>query len=210
MTVAPGRDPRSPLVFFDLDDTLSDRAAAFRNWAEQFVVRHEVTEQGAVEWMCEVDDGGYQPRDMFFMQVNDRFGLGRHVGDLVDDYLRTAHLNYRRDPELIARLDQLVALGIRVGVITNGGAGQDQKIDALGIRPALSACVVSGTVGVRKPDAGIFRIAIGRGRWRGRSDTMDGGRSPDQRRPRWRPAPAVQRSGSRTVAPGPLASRRRR
>jgi HAD superfamily hydrolase (TIGR01549 family) len=92
--------------------------------------------------------------------AKDRFGLAARSSELVTEYHLTLHMDYRRDEVLIDRLRELIDGGWRIGVVTNGGAGQDEKVDALGIRPLLSCCVVSGTVGIRKPDPGIFRIAV--------------------------------------------------
>ena len=156
----PSTDSAAPLILFDLDDTLSDRAAAFRAWAEGFLVRHGVDAPDALEWMCVTDDGGYLERGRFFDLVRRQFGLRSPAGDLVEEYRHTSHEGYRLQPELIERLDALVVSGVRLGVVTNGGAGQDDKIDAIGIRPLLSACVVSEHVRSRKPDPEIFQIAV--------------------------------------------------
>lgn len=149
-----------PLVLFDLDDTLSDRAGAFRSWAQRWLVRHNITDPDALEWMTTNDDGGYQPRDLLFSQAVDRFGLDASPSDLAADYQRTAHDDYREDPALIAMLTELAASGWRIGVVTNGADGQTTKINKLGIAGLLDCCVVSGTVGIRKPDPGIFDIAV--------------------------------------------------
>lgn len=156
----PAVSPDSPLVLFDLDDTLSDRAGAFRKWAGRWIGRHGITDPDALVWMCTNDDGGYRPRDLFFADAKDRFGLADAASDLARDYALTAHDDYREDPALVAALQTLVDDGWRVGIVTNGGVGQDVKVDKLGIRSLLSCCVVSGLVGVRKPDPAIFGIAV--------------------------------------------------
>lgn len=148
------------LVLFDFDDTLSDRAGAFRNWATKWIRRHDIDDPDALDWMCTNDDGGYRPRDLFFADAKERFGLADHASELARDYALTAHDDYRRDPTIVAELQSLVDLGLRVGVVTNGGVGQQVKIEKLGIEPLLSCAVVSGLVGFRKPDPRIFHLAV--------------------------------------------------
>lgn len=61
--------------------------------------------------------------------------------------------------ELLLELKQM---SIKLGVITNGGSAmQRSKIAALGIENLLDAIVISSEVGVRKPDAKIFALALG-------------------------------------------------
>lgn len=149
-----------PLALFDLDDTLSDRAGAFTRWAERFVERHGIADPDAVPWMVTNDDGGYRPRDLFFMDVADRFDLPDEPAALARDYALTAHDDYQPDPALQALLRSLIDAGWRVGIVTNGGVGQQVKIEKLGIEPLLRCEVISGLVGVRKPDPRIFELAI--------------------------------------------------
>lgn len=148
------------LVLFDLDDTLSDRAGAFRNWARKWIVRHEIDDPDALEWMCTNDDGGYRPRDLFFADAKERFGLPERASELARDYALTAHDDYVRDPVIVAELQSLIDRGDRVGLVTNGAIGQQVKAEKLGITPLLSCCVVSGLVGIRKPDRRIFDLAV--------------------------------------------------
>jgi putative hydrolase of the HAD superfamily len=60
-------------------------------------------------------------------------------------------------------LDTLVELrrrGKRLGIVTNGVAAvQHATIDALGIRSAVDAIVISETEGVRKPHPDLFHRA---------------------------------------------------
>ena len=150
----------TPLVLFDLDDTLSDRAGAFRNWAEKWIVRHHIGDPDALDWMTTNDDGGYRPRNLFFTDAKDHFGLPERASELAREYAMTAHDDYGYDPLLVAEVRSLVDAGLRVGIVTNGGVGQQVKIQKLGIEPLLSCCVVSGLVGIRKPDPRIFDLAV--------------------------------------------------
>ncbi len=150
----------APLVLFDLDDTLSDRAAGYSAWAARWLERHDLDPGAAMSWMVEHDDGGYTDRLTLFRDAASHFGLSDDPAAMADDYRRTSHELYQRDPVVIAELESLRRIGWRVGIVTNGGPGQDEKIDRIGLRPLLTCCVVSDVVGVRKPDPRIFAIAI--------------------------------------------------
>ena len=148
------------LILFDLDDTLSDRAGAFRNWARKWIARHGIGDPDALDWMCTNDDGGYRPRDLFFADAKERFALAQRASELARDYALTAHDDYHEDPVIVGELRSLVDRGARVGLVTNGAVGQQVKAEKLGIMPLLSCCVVSGLVGIRKPDPRIFALAV--------------------------------------------------
>ncbi|MEI2651210.1 MAG: HAD family hydrolase [Microthrixaceae bacterium] len=148
------------LILFDLDDTLSDRAGAFRNWARKWIARHGIGDPDALDWMCTNDDGGYRPRDLFFADAKERFALPQRASELARDYALTAHDDYHEDPVIVGELRSLVDRGARVGLVTNGAVGQQVKAEKLGIMPLLSCCVVSGLVGIRKPDPRIFALAV--------------------------------------------------
>ncbi|MFD2762551.1 hypothetical protein [Micromonospora eburnea] len=92
------------LALFDLDDTLVNRGEAFRRWAAEFC-RERGLPAAAVAWLVATDRDGCVPRDWFFGEVRDRFGLATSVDRLWADYRR-------RMPELVDcrparhRLDQ--------------------------------------------------------------------------------------------------------
>ena len=58
-------------------------------------------------------------------------------------------------------LRRLVGAGAKLGLLTNGPSDlQRQKIAASGLGAYFEAIVVSGEVGVGKPDAAVFRVAL--------------------------------------------------
>jgi len=60
-------------------------------------------------------------------------------------------------------LVEALARQVRLGVVSNNVlAEQESKLDQFGMRPFVDALVVSADVGVSKPDASIFAIALGR------------------------------------------------
>jgi putative hydrolase of the HAD superfamily len=154
---ASGRSPR--LALFDLDNTLIDRAAGFRLWAERFLASRALP-QSEVEWLEAVDDDGLARRDELFAHVRERYGLTPPVQELVDEY--------RRDfpgciPPVVettwSALMKLREHGWRVGVVSNGTPSQVEKIHASGLARAIDGWAISGVVGARKPDPRLFRAA---------------------------------------------------
>jgi putative hydrolase of the HAD superfamily len=58
-------------------------------------------------------------------------------------------------------LDTLDSWGVRMGIITKGGAVvQNLKVDALHLRPRMGTILVSEAIGMEKPDPRIFRRAV--------------------------------------------------
>jgi putative hydrolase of the HAD superfamily len=64
---------RSVLLLIDLDNTLIDRAAAFKGWAESRF--WQPFGQSAVSWVVAADRDGYEPRESLSRQIADRFGV---------------------------------------------------------------------------------------------------------------------------------------
>lgn len=147
-----------PLALFDLDDTLIALAPAFRRFAQDFV-RGFAPPAEAEEWLVEAWDPR-QKRDAFFARVRERYGLAEPVEDLW-------RLYRSRMPECVELRDEvrdgLVAMrraGWRLGIVTNGEAdNQLGKIERTGLDRLVDSVAVSGALGIRKPDAEIFRIA---------------------------------------------------
>lgn len=59
-------------------------------------------------------------------------------------------------------LDGLAALGLRLAVVSNSDGRAEMHLRDCGVRDGLEFVVDSHRVGVEKPDAGIFRIALDR------------------------------------------------
>ena len=157
-------------VLFDLDDTLLDRDAAIRLFAERLAYRYASDlEPGSADRLVlsfpEWDQRGFRPRDAVFLDLVDRL-LWRKPPDL-DDFL---HFWFAVFPECAVPMagltEVLTALrehGIQIGVVTNSTPRlQYPKIDRLGIRPLLSAILISAEVGIEKPDPRIFQIGCQR------------------------------------------------
>lgn len=149
------------LVLFDLDNTLADREAAFRRWAEWFVAEHHLA-PSAVDWLCIEDGDGFRPRDELFAALRDRYGIAASVDQLVTRYRADYPSFFRPDPGVVAALTALRADGWRTGIVTNGPPTQEAKIASLQLGTLIDGVCVSDVVGLEKPDRRIFELAATR------------------------------------------------
>jgi hypothetical protein len=118
------------LVLFDLDNTLADREAAFRRWAEHFVVEHDL-EASCVEFLCAGDSHGLLPRDELFASLRGRYGVTASVEELVLRYRADYPRYFEPDPDVRAALTALRADGWKIGIVTNGPTSQNAKVASL-------------------------------------------------------------------------------
>src|SRR5579875_278399 len=108
------------IAFFDLDDTLCDREAAFARWATGFCATHDLDPAIALPFITDIDERGTRPRTGFFAEVADRFGLATPVDELVAAYHPAYTALYRLDPAVGAGIRELRNAGWTVGIVTNG------------------------------------------------------------------------------------------
>jgi len=150
------------LVVFDLDNTLIGRDRFFREWAEAFVLERHLDPGTALEVLRAADRDGITPRDVFFDEVRSRLALSTPVADLVQLYWRDQLGRCTCDPDAIAATQRMREAGYKVGIATNGGARQIEKIRACGLDELVDAVCVSGFVGFAKPDPRIFQVLASR------------------------------------------------
>ncbi|MGW2397401.1 HAD family hydrolase [Kitasatospora sp. NPDC001664] len=150
------------LALFDLDGTLLDRDAAFAAWAREFTDSRRLGD-GALEWLMAEDTRHGGPMGGFFANARERFGLRASVEELWGAYRARMPELITCPPEALAALAAVREAGWRTAIVTNGRQDvQLAKIRATGLAESVDAWCVSEEVGVRKPGAGIFRIAAER------------------------------------------------
>jgi putative hydrolase of the HAD superfamily len=151
-----------PLLFLSLDNTLFDRAGAFRAWAKGFLAELGAPDYD-VDWLDSVDADGMTPTWDLADAILERYQLRVPAIDVVDA-IRTGLLAH-------LRLDPLVSFALRIAVhagwtpvvVTNGETRtQEEKLLRTGLADQVAAYVISEEAGVRKPNPRIFAIAADR------------------------------------------------
>jgi putative hydrolase of the HAD superfamily len=160
-----------PLVLFDLDDTLCDYSGARTGrlrtaYGEAFAAAgvSNVDLDAVIAESLEIHPHGchhfpdllarHGMTDAEVAQRAQRWYLGNRFRGLA---------LFSDAKAVLAQLRELP--GVRaIGLITNGPADvQRDKIDLLGLWPEIDFAVISGEIGVEKPDPAIFQEALRRG-----------------------------------------------
>jgi len=154
-------DGVSQLALFDLDNTLIDRQAAFRRWAEWFADEWGLGPE-AVEQLCLLDEDGFASRQEVFTGARQHWRLPDSVDELIAGYRLSYPSFFVADGSVNQSLDRLRQAGIPVAVVTNGPPSQREKIERVGLDRRIDACCISEEVGAAKPSHQIFEAALTR------------------------------------------------
>ncbi len=154
-------------VLFDFDETLQDRTAAFEKYMDTFLADFcpDISDdeiKKRKEEMRITGKGGYVNREEWYQGLIDSWQWSNAPSKTV----LANHYDTRFGdhnvifPDSIKLLKELKGRGYIVGVITNGPSIlQNHKMDTSGLRPYCDIVVVSGDVGVHKPDPALFIYA---------------------------------------------------
>ncbi|HEY0697474.1 MAG TPA: HAD family hydrolase [Micromonospora sp.] len=151
-----------PLLFLDLDNTLLDRAGAFRAWGQSFLA-----EIGApatdIDWLLAMDADGLTDRWDLAELIRGRYDLLNPAIDVVDAINEGLAERTRLDPLVACALRIARDAGWRAVVVSNGcSREQDRQIRRTGLDRYLTDWVISDEVGVSKPNPRIFAVAAHR------------------------------------------------
>jgi putative hydrolase of the HAD superfamily len=165
-TPGPRNRNRHPYstVLFDMVNTLGDRPAAVRRWAETFHfsqpgVMAKVERADAVEQIVRWGAGGHVfAKELFAKMVE----VWPFVRESVDELVKWHALNYPAAfrPEPV--VGPMMRAHIAWGVVTNGPSFQRDKLVALGLDKLAGCVLISSEFGEAKPDPEIFREALHR------------------------------------------------
>ena len=156
-------------VFFDVDDTLIDYDTAAR--AALRDVFGDDADFGVWLEVCEPHFARYGRGEVDFQQMReDRTAdfldvIGRPVGrsaaaELERRRFQLLGRSYQLFDDALPCLRALRERGLRLGLITNNEpVHQRGKLALVGLASGFDAVVISGEVGVAKPDAAIFAHA---------------------------------------------------
>jgi putative hydrolase of the HAD superfamily len=153
-------------VLFDLDGTLFNRDATVAG-----ILKWQVREFSSliaparaaefIERVTMLDEHGHRDKREVYAIVATEFGFERALTDRLVASFRSEYPRHcTLEPTVADTLVELRRRGIRLAIVTNGTAAvQNAAIDALGIRNAMDAILISETEGVRKPQPEIFERA---------------------------------------------------
>lgn len=154
-------------VLFDLDNTLIDRTGAFRRFCVDLYRSNEAiglasTEEEAVRFMVGLDQDGMRDRHELFEQVISKWpGSFEDEEEAVGFYVGRYPTLVSLDPRTRRLLDDLRSRGTPVGIVTNGGSDKQwAKVRHSGLEGLVDAVIVSGDLGINKPDRRIFEWAL--------------------------------------------------
>lgn len=151
----------SRLALFDLDNTLLDRESAFHRWIDRFVAQYDLPES-ARSFIVRVDEDGASPREFFFEEIREEFGLASSIDALLARYYVDYIACFEIEATTVPGLRSLRADGWKIAVVTNGPPSQIKKMEATGLVGEFDAISISEVVGARKPHREIFEDAAAR------------------------------------------------
>lgn len=158
-------------VLFDFDETLQDRTEAFEKYMDTFFadfcpgLSKEELEKRKEDMRITGNGGyvtqnGYANREEWCEDLVKKWDWtdapsGKILANHYDLYFGDHNVIFPNSPKL---LEKLKHRGYIVGVITNGPSYlQNHKMDKSGLRQYCDIVVVSGDVGVHKPDPALFK-----------------------------------------------------
>ena len=157
-------------IFFDFDDTLQSRKGAYRLYCEFFLGKYfpDIAEEERARKLDEMEelvDGGYKDREVYFPELIELWKWDNHpeLQELYDSFNYDFGKYIVMLPGAIDVLNEIKKRGYILGCITNGVSSlQNIKLDTAGIRDMFDVVVVSGDIGIYKPDRRIFDAACER------------------------------------------------
>lgn len=153
-------------VVFDLDHTLFDRhgtlKAVSKHFRTSFDMNPDITHEEFTEkWIYADDTFVYSGWQYIYENLieNGVFKTAPSFEKYRDFVVEHFHHTAISFPETVPMLKKLKDCGFKVALITNGHHSlQYRKIDMLGLRDAFDEIIVSGDVGIDKPDKRIFLV----------------------------------------------------
>src|SRR5687767_2998264 len=131
------------MLLLSLDDTLLDRAGAFRAWACDFLHRIGAPEYD-LDWLLSVDADGMGSTWDVAEAVRERYGLRAAAIDLVEEMRGELMSRTRLDPLTACALAIAEDAGWVPVVVTNGETRQqEEKLRKTGLDRYLADWVIS-------------------------------------------------------------------
>ncbi|GAA4331917.1 hypothetical protein GCM10023086_62420 [Streptomyces venetus] len=146
-----------PLLLIDLDNTLVDRDAAFRDAVAAFLAEYALPARD-IDWVTALDASGYTPRQEVARALRGRYGVDEKAVRVLLD--RGVAEGVALSGPTRTALGVAAAQGWRLAIVTNGRTVQQEtKIRNTGLDELTHGWVVSEAVGHKKPAPEIFHAA---------------------------------------------------
>lgn len=146
-----------PVAVFDLDGTLVDQSTAAQSWAEEFVDQWNLPAEAIERVAFVLTERG--SKEMIFDRLVEEWSLPTSGSAVWAEYRKRMPELVHCTPENKLALTELRSAGWKIGIVTNGMAdNQEGKIRATGLADLVDGWVISGEIGVRKPEPRIFEV----------------------------------------------------
>jgi putative hydrolase of the HAD superfamily len=154
-------------LIFDLDNTILDRSKTFLNFSNKLINEYftevtDIEQQKIIEQIVVTDQDGYKEKKQMFIELleilpwNNKPSVEELLEFYTSEYVSSALLM-----EDALEILQYIKTKYKIGLITNGKIIiQYGKIDKLNLREYFDTIVVSEEAGIKKPNKGIFEIAL--------------------------------------------------
>jgi putative hydrolase of the HAD superfamily len=147
-------------ILVDLDETLYSREGAFWSWIETEAEAALAIEKLDREKVAKLDACGRGDKHLLLEYLDSSFGWG-HAHERRLERFRSGVATAARLGSGVRESLVRVAGEYKLGLVTNGtSATQRAKLRALCVDDLFNPIVISEEVGLRKPDIGIFELAI--------------------------------------------------
>jgi putative hydrolase of the HAD superfamily len=150
-------------IFFDLDNTLIDRASALEGYLQDLALRFPRVfgERAAQVSLRQLDNFGYRDRPSFCRLAAERYPeVWRSSAEVWHDFATGLTRAVEVNPRVVALVERL-AERFALAVVTNGSAErQREKLSRARLDGLFSTVVISEEAGAEKPDPEIFESAL--------------------------------------------------
>lgn len=127
--------------------------SSWEGLAADFTAGHFVLE-GLAAWIPSF-------RSKVWSAALEPFGAGDRADELAAEYRRRRRSRYRLFSDALEVIGALRARGLSIAIVTNGPPDlQREKVQMTGLVQAVDAVVISGEIGVGKPEREIFEAAL--------------------------------------------------
>jgi putative hydrolase of the HAD superfamily len=152
------------VVLFDLDDTLIDRRGAFMRAAREMYASYPALQlkrsaEAVVRLLVDWENEGGPPA-LTAAMLREWPAIGLPADRLWTVFRNRLFGQIHPDQAVIDLVTDLRTAGAQTGVITNGDARQLEKFTLAGLTGLFDVVLVSEVVGIRKPAAAIFEMAL--------------------------------------------------